>query len=474
LRELSGHKGDFDLHRPGIDAVVIEKDGKVYRRAEEVFDCWFESGAMPYAQDHYPFEHQDQFKDAFPAQFIAEGLDQTRGWFYTLHVLGTALFDKPAYQNVVVNGMVLAADGKKLSKRLRNYPEPEEIFGTTGADSLRFFLMSSPVVSGEDVRFGYDAVNEVRRNVFMTLWNTYSFLSTYAEIDRWQPQKKLEAPTSTNVLDEWLLARLNETLVEMTKQADDYQIARAVRPLRDLVDDLSNWYVRRSRRRFWKSENDTDKEQAFRTLHYVLCRIAQMLAPWAPFLSDKLWGELTEGMDEARSVHLSDWPEAGKVDPALVEDMARVRDYITEALSQRSEHKIKVRQPLSKVKVPTITKELAAIVADEVNVKEVVVSKGSKVEIDTQMTPELKAEGLMRDVVRLVQAERKKAGLEVDDRIVLTLDTDDKVLAKAIKNHVKVILAETLAKEFNSEGPRDQVPVRVDGAELYVGVRKAQ
>jgi isoleucyl-tRNA synthetase len=472
LRKLSGHEGDFDLHRPGIDSVTIERDGKTYRRVEEVFDCWFESGSMPYAQDHYPFEHNEQFKQTFPAAFIAEGLDQTRGWFYTLHVLGTALFDQPAFKNVVVNGMVLAADGKKLSKRLRNYPEPEEIFGTTGADSLRFYLMASPVVSGEDVRFGYDMVNEVRRNVFMTLWNSYSFLSTYAEIDKWRPPKKLSEPNSSNVLDQWMIARLNETIAEMTKQADAYEIARAVRPLRDLVDDLSNWYVRRSRRRFWKSENDQDKKFAYVTLHYVLSRISQLFAPWSPFLSDKLWRELTAGMDQAKSVHLSDWPEAGKVDKAALAGMNTVRDYITEALSQRAAKKIKVRQPLSKVTIPDIPETLKPIVADEVNVK-LVETKGNEVKLDTEVTPELKAEGLMRDVVRLVQNERKRAGLEVDDRIVLTLQTDDKELAEAINSHAKVIKAETLATELKHTGADDQVPARLNGAELYVGVKKA-
>jgi isoleucyl-tRNA synthetase len=472
LRELSGQESDFDLHRPGIDKVVIKRDGKTYQRVEEVFDCWFESGSMPYAQDHYPFENKGRFEEAFPAEFIAEGMDQTRGWFYTLHVLATALFDKPAFKNVVVNGLVLAADGKKLSKRLRNYPEPEEIFGTTGADSLRFFLMGSPVVSGEDVRFSYDMVNEVRRNVFMTIWNTYSFLSTYAEIDGWQPQKKLVEPESDNVLDQWFLARLNEALAEMTKQADEYQIARAVRPLRELVDDLSNWYVRRSRRRFWKSENDKDKNQAYVTLHYGLCRIAQMLAPWSPFMADKLWRDLTEGMDESESVHLSDWPEPGRVNLTVLEDMGKVRGYITEALSLRAEHKLKVRQPLASVTVPKLPERYRSIIADEVNVKQVEM-EGSEVKLDAKLTPELRAEGLMRDVVRLVQNERKRAGLEVDDRIVLTLQTADRDLVAAIKEHAETIKAETLAVELEHEGAGDQVPARLNGAELYVAVRKA-
>jgi isoleucyl-tRNA synthetase len=480
LREASGHEGDFDLHRPGIDNVTIERNGQKYKRVEEVFDCWFESGAMPYAQDHYPFDNKEAFEQAFPAEFIAEGLDQTRGWFYTLHVLGTALFDKPAFKNVVVNGMVLAADGKKLSKRLRNYPEPSEIFEGTGADSLRFFLMSSPVVSGEDVRFSYDAVNEVKRNVFMTLWNTYSFFSMYAEIDKWEAPKKLAEPSSENLLDKWLLARLNETIVEMTKQADAYNIARAVRPLRDLVDDLSNWYVRRSRRRFWKSEDDGDKHNAYVTLHYVLARMAQLLAPWSPFVSDMLWRGLTEGMDEAESVHLSDWPKAGAEDAKLLSQMMFARLLVTDGLAARAAAKIKVRQPLSKLTyyhTTDLSDELAEIVKEEVNVREI--AKVGKprpegwVELDTEITPELRAEGMMRDVVRHVQNARKQTGLEVDDRIVLTLQTDNDELAEAVKTHATAIKAETLATELKHEGADDQVPVRVGDAKLYVGVEKA-
>jgi isoleucyl-tRNA synthetase len=478
LRQLSGHEGEFDVHRPGIDSVVIERDGKTYRRTEEVFDCWFESGSMPYAQDHYPFEHNTEFDQDFPAEFIAEGVDQTRGWFYTLHVLATALFDKPAFKNVIVNGMVLAGDGKKLSKRLRNYPDPEEIFNGTGADSLRFFLMSSPVVAGEDVRFSYDAVNEVKRNVFMTLWNTYSFLALYAETNRWEPKAayeggRLAQPESTNLLDLWLLARLNETTAEMTKQLDTYQIARATRPLRDLIDDLSNWYVRRSRRRFWKNDDKADRDSAFVTLHYTLARIAQLMAPWSPFLSDELWRQLTEGLSEPVSVHLSDWPEAGETDKAVLADMARARGYISEALAQRAANKVKVRQPLSLVVVPEVPEGLRATVAEEVNVKEVVFAQGDEgVRLDLTLTPELAMEGMMRDVLRHVQQRRKEAGLKMSDRIELTLDTDNAELNLAIEQHKATIKREALADKLDLKGKRDDVPVKVSGAELFIGVTK--
>ncbi len=466
LRELSGHKAEFDLHRPGIDSVVIKRDGKTYRRTEEVFDCWFESGSMPYAQDHWMGgESGEEMPPHFPAQFIAEGVDQTRGWFYTLHVLATALDNKPAFENVVVNGLVLAADGKKLSKRLRNYPDPAEIFATSGADSLRFFLMSSPVVAGEDVRFSAEAVNEVTRNVFTRLWNVYSFFSTYAEIDHWQPQDLTE-PKSDNVLDQWLIARLNQVIGEMTEQADAYRIPSAVRPLRDFIDDLSNWYVRRSRRRFWKSEDDGDKASAYATLHYVMVRISQLLAPWSPFVSDKLWRELTMGMDVPKSVHLSDWPEAGNRNPAVTKEMEQIRQGIEYGLWQRAENEKRVRQPLPNAKIfITINipdnriEQYKDIIKEELNVKNANIETNITLEVHSikhrlvaaevnlNVTPELKLEGIMRDIVRQVQSLRKKTGLDVDDRIVLSFSTDDSEIKQAIDEHESTIAAETLATE---------------------------
>lgn len=491
LVKLAGLDGKpEDLHRPGIDSVVIERDGKKYKRIEEVFDCWFESGSMPAAQQHYPFERKDVFETSYPADYIGESLDQTRLWFYVLHVLSTIAFGKPAYQNVLVSGMVMAADGQKLSKRLKNYPPVEDVFLVEGADTLRFYLLGNDqAVSADYMRFNRDAMRDIQRNVFGTLWNTYSFLTMYAVIDGYSPKGKLKDPESQNVLDQWMLARLNQVTSEMTEAADAYALARALRPLRELVDDLSNWYVRRSRRRFWKSEDDGDKAAAYATLHYTLSRIAQLLAPWTPFVADKLWRGLTEGMEEAISVHLSDWPEAGPVDEVLLREMALTREAITVGLAKRAEAKIKVRQPLAKASVrDTLNPKFAGmdqlkdLIADELNVKEVQVTASGDpghvagtilVELDTEITPELKAEGLMRDIVRQVQSARKTAGLEVDDRIVLTLETESNDLAAAIKTHAETIRAETLATELMTTGASDQVPVRVDGKELFVAVKKA-
>ncbi len=472
LRDLAGEDTQLDdLHRPFIDEVIFEKDGKKYKRVEEVFDCWFESGSMPVAQQHYPFENKEVFEKSFPADYIGEGLDQTRLWFYVQHVLATILFDRPAYKNVLVNGMIMAADGQKLSKRLKNYPPVEDVFGKEGADTLRFYLLGNDqALSADYMRFNREAMVDIQRNVFSTLWNTLSFLSMYAEIDKWQSTDKLVQPKSKSVLDQWILARLNQTIGEMTVAADKYEIAAALRPLRNLVDDLSNWYVRRSRRRFWKSEDDSDKASAYATLHYTLARICQLLAPWAPFAADKMWRELMAGTEEAVSVHLSDWPKAEKVDKKILESMSLARQVITEALAQRAEKGRKVRQPLSRMVYSLPNKivlgdDLNQIIMDEVNVKSCneIVSPDGKlafyVDLNTEITQELAREGLVREVVRHVQTARKNTGLDVDDRINLALITPNEELQAAIEQFDKLIIKETLTTGFSLElGVRDTTP----------------
>jgi len=490
-----------DLHRPYIDDVEITtKSGKKARRIAEVFDCWFESGSMPYAQDHYPFENTENWDKRFPADFIAEAIDQTRGWFYTLHVLATALFDKPAFKNVICSGWVVAADGEKLSKRKKNYAPMDEVFDQFGVDTLRFFMASSPIVNGEDVRFSTDYLRDVQRKVFMTLNNIFSFYKLYADVDGWKPKKPLEEPKSTNLLDQWMISRLNETIGEITKAMENYRLDKATRPLNDLLDDTSNWFVRRSRRRFWKSEDDTDKEQAYETLHYTLLRTCQLLAPFAPFLTDHIWRELVQGTELPTSVHTSDWPKAGKVSKEILQDMSGARFYINEGLSQRAEAKIKVRQPLQRAKITGSNwienKELKNIIADELNVKEVIFEEPSKlsgkesfkeviqrpssvhpakIEVDTNVTPALKREGLMRDVVRLVQNARKQAGLEVDDRINLGLFTKDKDLEKAINEFEGTIQSETLALSLNDNQPTAfETEVKIEGLKLKITLSKAK
>jgi isoleucyl-tRNA synthetase len=440
-----------DLHRPFIDNVeILTTSGKKAKRITEVFDCWFESGSMPYAQDHYPFENADEWSKYFPATFIAEAIDQTRGWFYTLHVLATLLFDKPAFQNVICSGWIVAADGEKLSKRKKNYAPMDEIFDQFGVDTLRFFMASSPIVNGEDVRFSVDYLRDVQRKIFMTLYNTYSFYKLYADVDHWRPIHPLTEPESSNVLDQWMLSRLNSAIQEVTASMDGYHLDQATRPINELLDDASNWFVRRSRRRFWKSEDDTDKQQAYATLHFVLLTLCQLLSPFAPFLTDFIWRELAKETDLPVSVHLSDWPQVGKIDQELLSQMTQARQYITIGLAQRAEAKIRVRQPLASVVIPQLPDLYKELIAEELNIKSV--QWGGEVKVDTQVTPALNREGLVRDVVRKVQSARKEAGLNVDDRIHLSLVTIDNELEKAVNEHQDTIKSETLAVELSQHG----------------------
>lgn len=483
LKELAGPDIDVeDLHRPFIDTVTFEKDGKRYKRVEEVLDCWFESGSMPVAQHHYPFENKEAFESSFPADYIGEGLDQTRLWFYVQHVISTILFDKPAYKNVLVNGMILAADGQKLSKRLKNYPAVEEVFDDEGADSLRLYLLSNnQAVSADYMRFSREAMKDLNRNVLGTLMNSQRFFAMYAKLDGWQPKNSGAQPEVVTVLDRWMLARVTETITEVTKQADLYQLSRAITPIFELIDDLSNWYIRRSRRRFWKSEDDTDKAVAYEVLWYSLLHISQLLAPWAPFMAEHLWRELIVNTNLPKSVHLSDWPESRELNDTsriVLDDMEQVRGLIAEGLSQRAEAKIKVRQPLQNVSLNAQLKDKNAcdeIIREELNVKEVTwVSRGETVQLDTHVTGELKSEGLMRDIVRHIQNARKEAGLNVEDRIHLRLESTEPAIARAIEAHKQLIHAETLAIGEDALDDSFKTTVKIEGAELQIALSKAQ
>lgn len=474
-----------DLHRPGIDNVEIRTDsGKVAKRIPEVFDCWFESGAMPYAQDHYPFDHREAWEARFPADFIAEAIDQTRGWFYTLHVLATALFDKPAYQNVVCSGWVVAADGEKLSKRKKNYAPMDEVFDQYGVDSLRFFMASSPIVNGEDVRFSVDFLRDVQRKVFMTLNNIYNFYKLYAEVDHWQPKNPLAEPKSDNVLDVWMLSRLNEAVAETTRHLDDFRLDKATRPIAEILDDCSNWYVRRSRRRFWKSEDDQDKTNAYETLHYTILRLCQLLAPLAPFLSDHIWRNMIKGTGLPGSVHLSDWPMPGDSNHQVLDKMKRTRQIVEQGLgirmsSEGKDNQVKVRQPLNKLTYTgeRLSPEYESIIEEEVNVKKVAHKSGGNVlhiSLDKTVTPGLKREGMMREIVRQVQSARKEAGLNVDDRINLSLITDDKMLNRAISEYSETIKQETLAKSLSAREAKEfSKEVKIEEALLEIRLFKA-
>lgn len=367
-----------DLHMHSLDNVLIRRDGKTYRRTPEVLDCWFESGSMPYAQQHYPFENAKDFEDHFPADFIAEGLDQTRGWFYTLLVLGTLLFDKSPYKNVVVNGLVLAEDGKKMSKRLKNYPDPMDVVKLYGADALRLYMINSGVVRGENLRFSESGVKQVLRDLLIPWWNAYSFFVTYANVDGWH-EDALSTPDSTNELDRWIVSSLETLISDVTEAMDAYDLQRSVRPFVAFVDNLTNWYIRRSRRRFWKSQNDVDKKDAYRTLRYVLVKLAQVAAPFTPFIAEEIYRNL-RGSELPESVHLCSFPKANvnARDSALESRMALAQTSVNLGHFLRKQKEMKVRQPLARVIVVSAQSEIleairpmAEVIADELNVKDV-------------------------------------------------------------------------------------------------------
>lgn len=479
LKDLAPEANLEDLHRPFIDAVTFIKDGKTYERIDEVLDCWFESGSMPIAQQHYPFENKEKFEKLFPADYIGEGLDQTRLWFYVQHVISTILFDRPAYKNVLVNGMIMAADGQKLSKRLKNYPPIEDVFAQEGADVLRLYLLSNnQAVNADYMRFNRSGLKDLQRNVMATLDNSVRFFRMYAELDGWKPRIPVAHPQPANALDNWILARLDETILEVTRQADDYKLAHAINPIFALIDDASNWYIRRSRRRFWKSEDDADKAQAYEVLHYTLVKIAQLLAPWAPFASDRVYRELTSDT----SVHLTNWPTASEADGTALHEMKVIREIIAEGLKQRADAKIKVRQPLSKVTIaaaPSFLEQAdaVAIICEELNVKTVVFAAGKTpamtLALDVELTDTLQAEGLARDIIRHVQSLRKQSGLEVDDRIKLALSSSDAAMQSAIQSFGDMIAQETLATTLGSEHVEAPLEVTLEGTTVAISLAKA-
>ena len=373
LEELSGEKVT-DLHKHFVDKIVIKKDGKTYHRTPEVLDCWFESGSMPYAQQHYMGEQGTgkSIDEFFPADFIAEGLDQTRGWFYTLMVLGTCLFDKSPYKNVIVNGLILAEDGKKMSKRLKNYPDPNLMLNTYGADAIRLYMIYSPVVKAESLKFSENGVKQLMRDLLIPWWNAYSFFVTYANVDGFHDEE-VAFPESENVLDRWIVSSMETLIAEVTDAMDNYDLQKSVRPFVKFVEDLTNWYIRRSRRRFWKSTNDGDKLSAYRTLRYVLVQLSKVAAPFTPFIAEEIYRNL-KGKSDPDSVHLCDFPTANAAarDLDLERRMADVQAAVELGRRLRADNDLKVRQPISALKLAGgDVAGLESLIEDELNVKKV-------------------------------------------------------------------------------------------------------
>ena len=366
---------------------MIEHQGKTYRRVTEVLDCWFESGSMPYGQQHYPFENKEVFEANFPANFICEGLDQTRGWFYTLVVIAQALFDKPAFHNCVVNGLILAEDGKKMSKRLKNYPDPTQMLDQYGADAIRLYMLNSPAVRGEDLRFSEKGLVETTRTLLLPLWNALAFLTTYARIDGWEPtSENLELPRN-NPLDRWILSKLAGLIDEVRNQMDLYDLNRSVAPFVGFIDLLTNWYIRRSRRRFWKAGQGSDKLEAYATLFQVLRNLSRVIAPFVPFIADGIHRALKQPGDP-ESVHLCLFPEKEAQmnrDSDLEQRMELVLSAVTMGRALRAKHQLKIRQPLRQITLITATPEaqriledLGELITDELNVKSVEISRDEK------------------------------------------------------------------------------------------------
>jgi len=543
LAELSGVELD-DYHRPWVDSITFDIDGEHFKRVDKVLDCWFESGSMPFAQLHYPFDNKEKFEQNYPADFIVEYVGQVRAWFYYVHAVNTTLASigafgaeraKPtaqmnAYRNVITTGVIAGNDGRKMSKSLGNYTSPDELMDQYSADALRFLLLASPLLNGEDYALLDKDVSDVARKLAM-IWNMYDFFTMYAEVDEFTfpysavssdaflvhrvtdtvhssapeslPRTGTENPFQisvdidklSNPLDRWIVSRVHQLTDHVAKFMNQYNIPDAISAVIPFIDDASNWYVRRSRRRFWKSEDDADKAQAYQTLHYVLVRLSLVLAPFTPFLAEELYQHLTGG----ESVHLLDWPTDSPVDERVLADMRRTRELIAGGLALRMERtddygQIKIRQPLSYASYTgeRLGNYYEKIMQEELNVKRVswvedlakyqvsgVVNEAETetwLELDKHLTPALEAEGLSREVIRVVQKARKDAGLSVDDRILLTLSTDDTKLNSAIDTWSDSIMAETLTTASLAEDqPADYTTtVKVAGSALKLELAKAK
>lgn len=470
------HDAEFrlDMHRPYIDTITWKNtEGEVMQRIPDVFDTWFDSGSVPFAKWHYPFEKTLEFEaidsPLFPADYIAEGLDQTRGWFYSMLALATPLFDRAPYKNVVVNGLVLAEDGQKMSKSKNNFPPVIETIATYSVDALRYFLLASPAVKAEDVAFSVRGVDEVQKKIIGRLRNVVSFYEMYAnDVDKALTIEacRIAAWESTNVLDQWILARLAQDEHEITTAMEEYRIDRAVRPFALFVDDISTWYLRRSRERC--KEDGEDRDLAMATLRFVLATTAKLLAPYMPFLAEDIYLRVTHEQEE-ESVHLETWPSLESFEEdGVLEAMAQAREVVSLGLEARAQAGVKVRQPLAKLEISQLKypklaqSQYAQIIADELNVKEVVLGATESVALDTTITDTLKHEGWVREVTRAVQGARKEAGLLPDDRITLScVATSD--LEAALKQHEAALVKTIGAHEVRYTAFDDSVTPRATG-----------
>jgi len=554
LEALSGEK-ITDLHKHFLDDVEIEIEGKTYKRTPEVLDCWFESGSMPYGQQHYPFENKELFNEGFPADFIAEGLDQTRGWFYTLTVLSVALFDSVAFKNCITTGMILAEDGRKMSKSLKNYPDPEDLLNTYGGDSLRAYLINSPVVRGEPLKFSEEGVKLVTRNVILPLWNSYSFFSNYANADE-ITLEELNSASPVNerpLMDQLIISSLQSLIKTVNEKMENYYLYEVIPPLMNFIDELTNWYVRSNRKRFWKEKgnNNTDKINAFKTLHEVLIDFSKTMAPVLPFICEDIYQGLTNNTDN--SIHFENYPESndGLINENLEKEMELAKNIIKSVRNIRLNAELPNKQPLRNLKI--ITKDstkveqinnVKEIILNELNIKELSFDSdfenwvnyeckpnyptlgpklGDKIRefannlsklnqndienlinnkyiefdsinidisdidirlikteekinqeiindfsvfLDTELDEELKLERISRELVSIIQKQRKDMGFDITDRISLNISTQEDLVISSIEKFKDYILNETLTTNFlitNNKGSSKVL-------DLFVGI----
>lgn len=494
LYTLSGQKLD-DYHRPYVDEVDFKCEcGGIYKRIPQVLDCWFESGAMPFAERHYPFENKEDFTKKFPADYVVEYIAQTRAWFYIMHVLAVALFGRPAFKNVVATGVIAGEDGRKMSKSLGNYTDPREILDKFGGDALRFYLMSSPLMEAKNLSFSTKDLTDVKRGFLMTFWNSYSFFVTYALLDKYdhlRPRKIVKA-YEPNLLDRWILAELQVLVEKFQEKMEGYEIARAARLLPDFVDKLSNWYIRRSRKRFWKSQNDEDKLEAYDTLYEVLTTLAKVAAPFVPFMAEEIYRNLTG----EESVHLADFPEAKTklIDKKLMEEMATLRSIVKLALALRAKNHLKVRQPLGCIYLSDETKfkneELLEILKEELNVKNVMFAKKEELEkmngvavekendllvgLDLAVTEELKTEGIARDLIRHIQELRKRADFAIDDHIEVYFQGFARVFSLFNNEIMRETLADSIAPLIAAKEADIEGEMEMEGQKLIIKLKRVK
>jgi len=397
LQEYTG-KEIVDLHRHYLDDLLIKVDGKAYKRTPEVLDCWFESGSMPYGQQHYPFENKDDFLNGFPADFIAEGLDQTRGWFYTLTILAVALFDSVAFKNCITTGMILAEDGRKMSKSLKNYPDPEELLNKYGGDSLRAYLINSPVVRGEPLKFSEEGVQLVTRSIILPLWNSFSFFSTYANADdiTYDELEKAQPVKDRALMDQWLISTLQSLIKIVNEKMENYYLYEVIPPLMNFIDELTNWYIRSNRKRFWKEKdtNDIDKINAFKTLHEVLIEFTKAMAPVLPFICEEIYQGLIN--DKGKSIHYEEYPLSNEslINKELEDSVQLAKKIIKSVRNLRVKLKLPNKQPLNSITIISdnelIAEQLKIIenlIKNEINVKNIFIEKSVDDWINYELKP---------------------------------------------------------------------------------------